>query len=1050
MRGFLTWVIAHRKTVIVGCAIVTVGLMSQIGKQTAIVDFDAILPQSHPIIVHNHVIDETFGLAHPALIGVTASDGDALKPELLSKVKRISEGLAGLPGVVPKSILSIASPKVKDVQGTDDGLFARPMMKEVPKTPDELEQLRAALARNPVYEGILFSKDRKTLAIMASFKKDPDGFRAIDDRVQAVVAKEKGDGAEITVSGEPVFLSASERYADRMNLIFPLAILLIGLIHFEAFRTLQGLILPLVTSLLAVIWGTGLVGLMRVNVDPINTATPILILAMAAGHAVQMLKRYYEEFHRLRAENPAMDASEVNRAAVLESLLKTGPVMIAACVIAAISFMSLMVFEIQVIKTFGIFTSTGVLSALALELTLIPAVRAGLKPPGENELKRESAHTVWDRVTSAFARATLQRRRAVVLGALVAVAVFGVGMSRVVVDYSMRGMVADWMPQRLDDAKLCERLSGTNPLYLLVDAKSPDQIKNPALLKAIDELQAYVSTQPDVGRVISFVDFIKTMNRAMNGGQPQFERVPDSQELVAQYLLLYNSSGDAADFDTYVDFGYQQALITVFLKAERTGRTEALTARIHEFVRNKFPPGVEVLDGGSARTPTAFNEVMVKNKVLNIIQVGLAVFLITALFFRSLWAGTLVLVPLALTVIANFGVMGFTGIALDALTALSSAMVVGLGADYAIYFACRLREELKRDVTEEQAVAATFNSAGKAILFVGCAVAGGYALMMLSIGWLPQQKFGFLISLAMIAACVSSLTVFPTLLVALRPRFVFGARAGKGVGVPGHVAAGLLLLLLTPGLARAAAPASPSAEEIMVRSAAAVKPFDDTTSRVQFRLLNAQGQERRRTAVGYTHLQPNHLDNQIVMRLLQPADVKGTTTLLMEHSEGDDDMWIYLPGLKKTRRLVGSNVRDSYMGTEFSYGDIMGHKPKEWSHKLLREETLAGQSVWVIESTPREESVKAKTGYSKRLSWVRKDNFVPIRMDYFDESGNPLKSGTGNELKLVDAKKNLWQTMRFEMKNLKTGYASSMLLEEFKANSGVADEVFTTQWLERQ
>src|SRR5436189_2486494 len=113
------------------------------------------------------------------------------------------------------------------------------------------------------------------------------------------------------LSGPVVFLSQLSAYAGRMILYFPLALLVIGLVHYEAFRTLQALFLPLLTALLSVLWAVGLMGLLGVPLDPFNTTTPILILAVAAGHAVQVLKRFYEEFDRTHdvaaalAESPA-------------------------------------------------------------------------------------------------------------------------------------------------------------------------------------------------------------------------------------------------------------------------------------------------------------------------------------------------------------------------------------------------------------------------------------------------------------------------------------------------------------------------------------------------------------------------------------------------------------------------------------------------------------------------------------------------------------------------------------------------------------------------
>jgi hypothetical protein len=125
--------------------------------------------------------------------------------------------------------------------------------------------------------------------------------------------------------------------------------------------------------------------------------------------------------------------------------------------------------------------------------------------------------------------------------------------------------------------------------------------------------------------------------------------------------------------------------------------------------------------------------------------------------------------------------------------------------------------------------------------------------------------------------------------------------------------------------------ADPPAEQIMRNSLLSTKMLDSTT-RSTFRLINAAGQQRIRETDGQTKLIAGTTDNRRLVNFLSPADVRGTKTLLIEHSAADDDIWIYLPAMKKVRRLVASNKKDSFAGTDFSYGDVIGHKVEDWNH----------------------------------------------------------------------------------------------------------------------
>lgn len=245
-----------------------------------------------------------------------------------------------------------------------------------------------------------------------------------------------------------------------------------------------------------------------------------------------------------------------------------------------------------------------------------------------------------------------------------------------------------------------------------------------------------------------------------------------------------------------------------------------------------------------------------------------------------------------------------------------------------------------------------------------------------------------------------------------------------------------------------ALPQGVSETELMRRNLASGKVLDSVAS-ATFTLTDRSGAQRVRKTSTLTKLQPNGDDNMRLVRFLAPADVKGTSTLLVEHAGADDDMWIYLPALKKVRRLAASNKKDSFVGTDFSYGDAIGHKVDDWTHRLLREEQLDGVPCLVIESEPRTPAVATDTGYSKRLTWVRTDNFVSPRVEIWDNEGKPLKRILASDIRQVGSN-GRWQAMRTEAENLQTGHRTVIELEGYKAEQNVDPGNFTPTSLDRQ
>jgi hypothetical protein len=215
-------------------------------------------------------------------------------------------------------------------------------------------------------------------------------------------------------------------------------------------------------------------------------------------------------------------------------------------------------------------------------------------------------------------------------------------------------------------------------------------------------------------------------------------------------------------------------------------------------------------------------------------------------------------------------------------------------------------------------------------------------------------------------------------------------------------------------------------------------------------LTNDKGQQRIRKMHNISALQPNGIDSKVVIRFLSPSDIQGTGYLQIQHYESDDDIWIYLPGLKKVRRLVANNKKDSFFGSDFSYGDILLPTVDTYRHTLLSSEPMDSEDCWVIESVPATEQIRFDHGYGKRIAWIRKSNFMEKKVEYFDPSGRPLKTQTIPEVKEIDPKAHKWWAVRREVANHQTGHSTVLSIESLDAAQPVKDDYFTPRYLERE
>jgi hypothetical protein len=217
-----------------------------------------------------------------------------------------------------------------------------------------------------------------------------------------------------------------------------------------------------------------------------------------------------------------------------------------------------------------------------------------------------------------------------------------------------------------------------------------------------------------------------------------------------------------------------------------------------------------------------------------------------------------------------------------------------------------------------------------------------------------------------------------------------------------------------------------------------------------FILTDKNGQERKRKTISYTKLSKNGIDNIRSTKFLSPADAKGTGILLIENHNGDDDISLYLPALKKVRKIAAGGKKDSFVGTDFSYVDVVGFKTEDWSYKSLGDAIVAGKNCFVIEATAKSEKVIQETGYSKRILKFQKDSFLNLAGEVYDENGDLIKRFTFSDYKLVEPANNRWWSMKAEVQNVQTSHKTLIVTENFTVEPNIDDKYFSVRFLEKE
>jgi len=257
-----------------------------------------------------------------------------------------------------------------------------------------------------------------------------------------------------------------------------------------------------------------------------------------------------------------------------------------------------------------------------------------------------------------------------------------------------------------------------------------------------------------------------------------------------------------------------------------------------------------------------------------------------------------------------------------------------------------------------------------------------------------------------------------------------------------------VLVMLIFLLAAQSAMAAMSAREIMQ----AVDDRDDGDNRMadmQMVLIDKNGDKRIRTIRSYD--KDKGEDKQRIMFFLSPADVKDTAFLTYDYDafEKDDDQWLYLPALRKTKRIASSDKSGSFMGSDFNYSDMTRKNLNAYDFKILKEDKVRDAKVWLIEALPKTRKEIEETGYTKSVLFVRQDNFVVVRAVHWVNEGNKLKYLDVDKLDQIDG---VWTVLSMSMTTKKgkaTLHKTDITFDNVKYNQPLDDQMFTIRRLEK-
>ncbi len=732
----------HPWTVVVIFLLVSLGLGLGLGKLQFDNSPESLVPPDLPAKQMLDEVRDTFGSGEMA---IAALEGDIWTPEALTALQAVTEAVSEVDGV--QRVTSLANAKrMEEADGFLNIEDLLPADGEI--TAEEIKSIRDYVDGHPLYAGRLVSKDGRYAAVIVEVDPGLDMKALNQALLKALRSNWKG---RVYLAGTPALSGYILETMQRdMPIQMGAAALIIALVLFLNFRSQRGVFLPLLTVITALIWSLGLGGWLGFKLGTISSILPVVVLAVGSSFTLHILNRFYHELAH----------GEDRSTAIGLAVRETGLGVLVSALAAGAGLAALYTSSIPQIKAFGLLAAFGVLVAFLGSTVLAPAVLALLRNP-RRTIDPEKPDAI-SRAMIGIASWVRQRRGGILVAAVAFLALMAFFATRIHVETSFLSYFPKNASPRVATELVDRVFGGSDTLTIVVDGN----LKDPALLAAIYRFEQEAKQNPEVGSAISIADMIREIHKSLTGAYG----FPDTEEGVAQELLLYQMSGDPEDLAQFIDESSTTAQVTVQLRSLPSGQMQTLVNQLRQRAQAIIGPQADQITfTGTTVLMLEVMRLILKDQYISLALALVLVALFNALLLRSLVVGLVSVVPLGLTIAGQFGLMGLFGIPLDTATALIAAIAIGVG-DYSVHIIVRYLEELRKRRAPEEAATTSLYVSGRAVFFTALAIGGGFMALLFS-GFAPIQTFAKLMGFTVGATALFALTALPAALLAFVRRY---------------------------------------------------------------------------------------------------------------------------------------------------------------------------------------------------------------------------------------------------------------------------------------
>lgn len=619
------------------------------------------------------------------------------------------------------------------------------------------------LEKMPFYKGLLYNKEKKTLQMAISLKKEvvntPLRKQFVLNKLIPVIERYQEEmGMHLATSGMPYIRTINtEIITGEIGLFIIGALSITCFILFMFFRSFRAMFIAMGIVVTSVVWSFGTLGLLGYEITILTAVIPPLLIVIGLPNCIFLINKYQQEINKHQYKMMGLQ----------RMIAKVGNVTLITNLTTAMGFATFIITESDVLKEFGVVASINILTLFALSLCIIPIIYSFMPIPKEKHLRHLNKKWLekWIYKLENVVKHHSFTTYSIAVGLLV-FSVIGIYQIRI------SGSVIEDMPKNttfFDDILFFEEeFGGVMPLEITIDTKRKNGVARLSTLQKIEQLEEFLRDTKDISEPISIVHLVKYAKQAFYNGNPSYFELPTNQEQAFLLPYIKKSNGNANMLKGIVDSTGQIARITVFMKDIGTEKMAKIEEKLAERIEKIFPKDqFEVKMTGKAYVFLKGTPFLVKNLLQSLL---LTIFLIGILMFymfRSFRMVLISIIPNMLPLLVTAGMMGFFGISLKPSTILVFGIAFGISVDDTLHFLAKYRQELIHyNWKIRKSVYSALRETGVSMFYTSVVLFFGFLVFILS-DFGGTKALGGLIAITLFFAMLSNLVLLPSLLLSL-------------------------------------------------------------------------------------------------------------------------------------------------------------------------------------------------------------------------------------------------------------------------------------------